>query len=72
MESTRIVAEVTPEGQIRLDAQGFQGSGCLTATDQLKSRLAILGLCLEDGARQDKLEMALETDQLAERQRTRQ
>ncbi len=69
---TRIVVEVTPEGQVKLDAECFQGSRCLQATDELVARLAQLGLCLDAQQRSDKPEMALEAQATSQRQQVKQ
>ena len=31
-----IVIDISPAGSVKIDAQGFQGSGCAKATEQLE------------------------------------
>lgn len=40
MSQRKIVIEVSPTGQTKIDAQGFAGSSCSTATRELELVLA--------------------------------
>jgi len=67
----RLVAQVTPDGQVMVEAQGFQGPGCKQATAQLIEQLASLGLTLGVETTQDTPEMMAREVQV-ERGRTTQ
>ena len=72
MEQPRIVVDVTPDGQVKLDALCFQGSACQQATQALTARLGALGICLSPETNHDKPELALEPELACQRQRVAQ
>ena len=59
--------DVLPDGQVQVDAEGFQGATCLEATAQLTRRLQSAGICLDLTGAAGKPDLALESETLRRR-----